>query len=92
MNIRIEHSWVAAELAQRLEQMARDHGVSVDTAEGGSSGRLRHTTPMGEVRASYRITATVLEVEVEKKPAFLPADMVRRRLEEGLRDILSRRP
>lgn len=92
MNIRIEHSWSTEDLAQRLEALASEHGVQVDTSEGGASGELAHTTPLGEVRAGYRITTGVLEVEVTKKPTFLPADMVRRKIEESLREILSKQP
>ena len=86
MQLRIEHQCGAGEARQRLESLAREHGI--DLQSDGDSGRLAHSTPMGAVQARYSILEDAVEVEIEKKPAFLPNDLVRRKVEEGLRDIL----
>ena len=87
MHLRIEHQCGAEEARRRLEGLAQQHGIELQS-DGPGSGRLAHKTPMGAVKARYVIGEDAVEVEIEKKPAFLPAQLVKRSVEDGLREIL----
>jgi hypothetical protein len=92
MEIRIPHGLTPAEAARRVREAAQrfDLRVPEGSAEEPDAlqGEVEKSTPFGPVRARWRSEAGALVVSVTDRPAFLPADMVQRKLQEGLRELL----
>ena len=91
MEFRIEHNLALDEVATRIASLSIDHAIEHTPDAGGTSGGLSKTTGLGAVAARYQIEADALVIQVTSRPAFLPEGMVRRALEENLRDALASR-
>ena len=85
MEIRIEHSLSDDEVARRLASLSAKHDVEHDA----SARTLAKLTPLGRAEAVYALETTALVVRVTERPAFLPEGMIRRALEDKLREALA---
>ena len=83
------HALGLAEARRRLfEEAARqDVEVSVDPGDP-NRGEVTAGSPLGKVSARFVLGAAGIEVEVTKKPAFVPEGLVRGALEDGLAKLL----
>jgi hypothetical protein len=85
MEIRVEHALAPAEVARRIGLASAQHGVEHDAAER----RLAKRTPLGRAEATYDHAPGELVLRVTERPAFLPEGMIRRAVEEKLRELLA---
>ncbi len=77
---------------ERLEQLARKHDVRLLAEAGGQSGTLEKSIGfLGRVRARYTVAEAHIAIEVLEAPALVPAQTVRRLLEEELGRAFSER-
>jgi hypothetical protein len=92
MEVRVAHELGQSEAVRRLREAARELDAQIEDGGDGSetSGLLVKSTPLGSVQARWEVHPDEVRVQVEKKPAFLPASTIQRMLEEGLEKILSR--
>lgn len=83
------HSLGLDEARRRLFEQAKQQEieVSLDPADP-NRGEVVAQSPVGKVRARFVLGEREIEVEVVSKPTFVPASMVKSKLEEGLRDLL----
>lgn len=88
MDIRIDHELGAEAALQRLREKASEHDIDLDLAEGERKGTVAKKTPLGAVRASFEVHEDAVSVCVEQKPAFLPAETVKRAITDGLQGLL----
>lgn len=88
MNLRIDHSLEPADAAERLRVAALRLGLEFEPEPCGRRGKVAQSTPLGAVRAEYRLVEGAVEIEVTQKPAFLPDSAVKRAIEDGLRTEL----
>lgn len=92
MELRIPHGLTPAEAARRVRGAAQRFDLRVPEGSADApdalEGELEKATALGVVRARWRSEAGALVVAVVDKPAFLPADMVQRKLQEGLQELL----
>ncbi|MEM7307107.1 MAG: hypothetical protein AAF682_10580 [Planctomycetota bacterium] len=90
MEIRIDHSLAEDEVARRIANLSEKYEIEhASEDETGRVGSLKKSTGFGEVEAGYRIEAAALVIDVRSKPAFLPEAMIRRALEDNLREGLT---
>ena len=92
MEVRIDHELEPAEAARRLRRAAQELNLDevADEPQGDLHGAFCKATPMGAVKAGWKVEAGHVEVRVLDKPAFLPEGMVKGMLEEGLAKALAR--
>lgn len=93
IQFQVAHKIGADEARKRLYDQAAGRGVSVepDSTRPGdpNAGEVEHSTPVGNVRVRFAISANAIDVEVVKKPTFAPAGVLRSEMEKRLGDLLS---
>lgn len=89
MNIVVEYTCGPEEAVRRLHSMAAEHDVELEPGASDREGTLAKRTSMGSARATYRVLDTTVEIEVVKKPAFLPAGLVRREVSDLVQRVLN---
>lgn len=84
VEVRIPHGLGVEAAHERLVEVARKHEVRL-AAEDGSSGTLEKRVGfLGSVRGRYRVEAEVIEIAVTESPPFVPAETLRRLLQDEL--------
>jgi hypothetical protein len=90
VKLSVEHGLDLDEARRRLAQAAERHDLEFVAAPDGMSGTLAKSAPfLGRVRASYRLGAKALDVEVLERPSLLPEATLRRMIEDELRRVLA---
>jgi hypothetical protein len=89
MEIRIVHRLEPAKVARRLADTCARHGIEHGPTSP-TQGRLAKLTPLGRVEADYSIEPGAVVLCVTDRPAFLPEGMLRRAIEDKVRDVLAR--
>lgn len=90
IEIKVGHALGVEAASARLAAAWKKHGVQVESADGGRSGKLTKPLPfVGAARADFAVRADAVEVRVTQAPAFPGADTIRRMIEDELRTILA---
>ena len=93
MEIRVPHTLDRATAAQRIRAAIdrMDMAPTADDAQGGEfGGACSKDTPLGSVEARWEAAEGEVIVTVTRKPAWLSEGAVRKPLESGLQDALTR--
>lgn len=89
MNIVVDYNCGPEEAVRRMQSMAGEHDVELVPGANDREGTLAKKTGMGEARAKYRVGDTSIEIEIVKKPAFLPEGLVRREVSGLVERVLN---
>ncbi len=90
MEIRMPHTLDVSEASQRLVRAVERHDIELKEGSTETSGTMAKSTPMGAVEVSYEVSATEVVVRIVKKPIFLTESVLRRPLEDAMREALAR--
>ena len=89
VEVRIRHDLGVAAAHERLRTVARRHDVQLDASDD-ANGTLEKTVGfLGRVRARYRVAEDTIVIAVTDAPPFVPAQTLRRLLEDELGRELS---
>ncbi len=77
-NLEVDQKQIIQTVKSKIEQ---EGGTFTEDA---SNGNFLLPTPVGEVEGSFKITGNQLNIDIIKKPAFLPCSLIESELKKRL--------
>jgi len=89
-DIRVEHKLGLDGAVARFQELARQHGLKLQSSDGGHSGTLEKKLPfVGVARGRFHVTDTAVEIAIDSAPSFPGPETIRRMVSEELAKALA---
>ncbi|MFM7296703.1 MAG: hypothetical protein ACKO4Q_05715 [Planctomycetota bacterium] len=86
----MEHKLGLEGAVGRFQELARQHGLKLQSSDGGHSGTLEKKLPfVGVARGRFHVTDTAVEIAIDSAPSFPGPETIRRMVSEELAKALA---
>jgi hypothetical protein len=82
MSCNLKIPFTTDNIISKMRNAMSKAGGTLDGSD--TSGEFGLSTPVGDVRGTYKVNGNVLEVDISEKPFFVSCDMIEAQIEQYL--------